>query len=495
MQLAPTPAPTLASNPAATDRRRTRVTVVWLHVALALLAVFQVAVLAFHFAQIVAFAYDLNYGEGYVLNDAVRLAHGEPIYVDLQQFPMVRSPYPPLFPWLWGRIVPFAGPELWPGRALSALSTVGVLGLIAWNAIRVRSGWPVVASVGLVAASPFVYDWGAYARTDMLALLFAIAGVLAAQWVGGWHGAVLAAVACTLAVWTKQTTITAAVSVAIALTLRWPRRGLAFVAMVAVASILAALALNVATGGEFVRHVLAGNASNPISSIRAMAYVGTFAALHLPALAAATWWQRRALTRAPSPIAIYVLCSMLAAFSAGSGGSSVNYLIEPVLALALAAPFAWRALPANAHVLGPFLATIQLVLLLHWPNSFGTTFLAEGSIGRTPTSEDAMVGAELDRIVRATAGEVIAEPAGFAVRAGRPVYVQPIDLRAEQLQGRWRPEPLVDALTSGRFALVLTAYNLFPADVERALAEHFVVSHTLRSPDGLTFSVYRYAGP
>jgi hypothetical protein len=97
--------------------------------------------------------------------------------------------------------------------------------------------------------------------------------------------------------------------------------------------------------------------------------------------------------------------------------------------------------------------------------------------------------------VRGADGEVIVEPAGFAVRAGRPVYVQPIDLRAEQLQGRWRPEPLVDALASGRFAFVVTAYNLFPVDAERAIAEYFVVSERLRSPDGLTFTVYRYARP
>jgi hypothetical protein len=65
-------------------------------------------------------------------------------------------------------------------------------------------------------------------------------------------------------------------------------------------------------------------------------------------------------------------------------------------------------------------------------------------------------------------------------------------LRAEQLQGRWRSEPLVDALSNGRFSLIITAYNLFPADAERAIAQHYSLSESLASPDGLTFSVYRY---
>jgi hypothetical protein len=189
---------------------------------------------------------------------------------------------------------------------------------------------------------------------------------------------------------------------------------------------------------------------------------------------------------------VYLPITLFAAMSAGNGGSSVNYLIEPLIALALAVPFAWRALPAQAAVLGPMLAATQLVLLVHWPNTFGTAYLGDAALGRTPTSVDAAIGARLDAFVRAESGAIIAEPAGFAVRNGLPVYIQPIDLRAEQLQGRWRSEPLTEALSSGRFSAVLTAYNLFPAEAERAIAEHFALIETLPSPDGLTFQVYRY---
>jgi hypothetical protein len=102
------------------------------------------------------------------------------------------------------------------------------------------------------------------------------------------------------------------------------------------------------------------------------------------------------------------------------------------------------------------------------------------------------VGEQLDAIVRGASGDVIAEPAGFALRNGHPVYVQPIDLRAEQLRGRWRSEPLVQALAAGRFELVVTAYEFLPADAERAIAQRFDLEATLPSPDGLTFRVYRY---
>src|SRR5204863_9580588 len=127
-----------------------------------------------------------------------------------------------------------------------------------------------------------------------------------------------------------------------------------------------------------------------------------------------------------------------------------------------------------------------------WPNSFGTSYLGESALGHTPTAADAAIGAHLDSVVHSASAEVIAEPAGFALRNGRPVYLQPIDLRAEQLQGRWRSEPLTSALASGRFSDVITAYNLLPMDAERTIAAYFTVTETLRSPDGLTFRVYRF---
>jgi hypothetical protein len=84
--------------------------------------------------------------------------------------------------------------------------------------------------------------------------------------------------------------------------------------------------------------------------------------------------------------------------------------------------------------------------------------------------------------------------AGWLCRAERrEVYLQPIDLRAEELHFRWQVQPLVDALASGRFSRVITAFNLFPSDAERAIEEHFTLSEILDGPDGLTFRVYDYS--
>jgi hypothetical protein len=460
--------------------------------SIVVLAVAHGVVLAYHLAVSLWFPYDLNYGEGYVLNDALRLSRGETIYVDLQQFPMVRSPYPPLFPWLWSLAIGVAGASFWVGRLLSIAALAGLLAVLAWSARRVGAGpWPVVVAPALLAASPFVYQWAGYARVDLLALLFAAAGVCVAHWVPGWRGLLGAAALCSLALWTKQTTLTAALAIAIACGLRNWRHATVFAAAIAVPNGILAYGLNIATAGEFQRHVLEGNASNPLLLPRALYFVGGFLALHLPALAAASWWLSRASRGVPSPVAVYLVLALLAMFSSASGGSSVNYLLEPLVAVGLAAPFAWRA-AAAAPLVGPLLAATQLALLLHWPNGFGTTYLAESALGRTPSGVDVAVGAQLDNVMRQSTGEVIAEPAGFALRNGRPVYLQPLDLRAEEQRGRWRGEPLAQALSSGRYERVITAWEFLPSAAERAVREHFELESTLASPDGLTFRVYRY---
>jgi hypothetical protein len=463
-----------------------------LNAAILALAVVQVGVLIYHVASNVAFPYDLNYGEGYVLNDALRLSRGEAIYIDLRRFPMVRSPYPPLFPWLWSTLVPLAGPQFWPGRTLSALALLGLLAVSAWNAWRVRCGlWPVLVAPALIAACPFVYQWAGLARVDLPALLFGAAGVCVAHWVRGWRGVFGAAVLCLLAVSTKQTALTATMAIALAFAVRDWRMGAAFVAAIGVPSALAFVWLNATTGGEFAHHVLEGNATNPFSVPRAAVYIGALLALHVCALAAALWWVARSLRGIAPPIAVYIPLALLGALSVGNQGSSVNYLIEPVVAFALGLPFAWRAAASSAPLIAPFLAATQLALLLHWPNAFGVNYLSNAS---TPTPGDVAIGEQVDALVRGEPRQVLAEMAGFAVRNDKPVLVQPLDLRAEEVRGRWRSEPLVAALANGTFGLAIVTFNYLPFDVERALMEHFRLETTLASPDGFMYRVYRYQG-
>ena len=463
----------------------------WAVPVIGVLSALYLLLLLYHASLTVIFPYDLDYGEGYVLFDAVRLARGEPIYTDIQQFPMVRSPYPPIFPWLWSLVVPLAGPQFWPGRMLAMGALLLTAGLVVWNAWRARVGWlPVVIAGAVVVGSPLVYQWAGYSRVDTLALLFSVSAVLAAQRAKGWRGIALAGVLCLWAVWTKQTAVAAPWAVLLAVASRSPRQAAGFVGILAVPSVLSGLLLESASGGQFSRNVLFGNAGNPFFLSRLVAMGGTFLVLHLPLVAGAVWWALRGMRGLPSPIAVYVLTSLLVAASAGNGGSSVNYFLEPIVACALALPYVWRTLAGRLLALAPLLAVAQLVMLAHWPNSFGTDYLYFAPHGRTPSAGDYEAGAAVDAAVKAEPREILVEPAGFAVRNGRPVYVQPIDLRAEAARGGWRSEPLVAAMRD-RFGLVITAYNLMPFEVESYLVSDWRVTQSFGGDDGLAFRLYR----
>src|SRR5579859_8049824 len=74
-------------------------------------------VFLWHSWQALSFPFPLDYGEGHLLYEAIRIAHFQTIYpATLAQPPYVLDPYPPLFvlfqvPFVW-----LGAPALWYGR-------------------------------------------------------------------------------------------------------------------------------------------------------------------------------------------------------------------------------------------------------------------------------------------------------------------------------------------------------------------------------------------
>ena len=95
--------------------------------------------------------------------------------------------------------------------------------------------------------------------------------------------------------------------------------------------------------------------------------------------------------------------------------------------------------------------------------------------------------------MRTTPGEILAEPAGFAVRNGREVLIQPLDLRAEQYHRRWDSGELRAAIRAHRFGLIVVSHGLFPDDVLAEIKQGYALERVLRSPNGLQYSLYRPA--
>ncbi|HEY3227655.1 MAG TPA: hypothetical protein VGJ87_00460, partial [Roseiflexaceae bacterium] len=81
---------------------------------IALLLLYALAYLQ-HGRRVVAFPYQIDYGEAPELNRALLLARGGQIYVDWSHPPYQMANYTPLYPEVVSLAVRFTGPDFFPG--------------------------------------------------------------------------------------------------------------------------------------------------------------------------------------------------------------------------------------------------------------------------------------------------------------------------------------------------------------------------------------------
>ncbi|QDV06879.1 hypothetical protein Poly30_23960 [Planctomycetes bacterium Poly30] len=206
-------------------------------------AIGSIALLFVAVAQRIGVPFALEWQEPAMLEHALRVQSGEPLYVE-PGVTFAPFPYPPLFHWVGAAMCELAGPSL------LALRLVSVLGLVAVFAALIGSfRWVAgVAAAGWFAA---LWGWTGFwldvARVDSLALGLGAVGfalVLAVEkrdstgdsGSGRWFAA-FAGVASAMAVLTKQTQLGLAVALLAALLVRAQTRraGVAYlVAFVAV---------------------------------------------------------------------------------------------------------------------------------------------------------------------------------------------------------------------------------------------------------------------
>src|SRR5919107_3496387 len=134
-----------------------------------------------HGLAALAFPYPLNYGEGPLLDQAVRLASMRNIYpADLSTPPYVVSNYPPLFVLLQAPLMWIFGPEFLYGRVISLASPMAVAGLIFATLHAITRDRTASAAGGLTfLAVPFVLHWSSLDRVDMLGLALSWGGLYA----------------------------------------------------------------------------------------------------------------------------------------------------------------------------------------------------------------------------------------------------------------------------------------------------------------------------
>ncbi|MEJ2208852.1 MAG: hypothetical protein P8129_07430 [Anaerolineae bacterium] len=132
-----------------------------------------------------AFPYQLDYGEGFLLQLVRAWSQGQPIYKSIDAYPYVMSNYPPLALGLALALKPLLGLSYAAGRIWTLLAVAASTGLIvAW--VRREGGrWlPALAAGLLFAGSPYIYHWAPLFRVDLPGLALTLAGLFVVAW--GW---------------------------------------------------------------------------------------------------------------------------------------------------------------------------------------------------------------------------------------------------------------------------------------------------------------------
>lgn len=411
-------------------------------------------------AAAIQFPYPLEYGEGPVLDQVMRIARLQNIYrSDFAAPPYTVTNAPPLFMLLQAPFAWAVGPAFWYGRVISLISTILAALFLGLTVYRL-SGNAIAALISgiLLPAFPFVLYWSVLDRVDMLALALSLAGLYAVvRWPDSRRGLALAVILFAAAVYTRQTYWLVGPGAALAWLLQEKQTRLALWFALGLAGICLALflLLNLATGGGFYQNIVTASV-NSSSHIGFMTNTtGLLIHAWILVLGAAgflvveRWWYP---TRTWPLVLPYALLATVSMLLFRTTGSSASPLYEPAAALCLAAGAVLSWPPRRSYLLKAIavvLLAVQVNGLANWSrNDFLP--LIQNKV------QDRAEVAQLAQIVREATGPVlIDEYMGLAPLAGQHIYFQPYEFSQLQFAGLWSPDALTDAIRRREFPVIL----------------------------------------
>ncbi len=440
----------------------------------------QALVFFLHAYQAVTFPYQLDYGEGPILQIALEGARGRSIYPPVDQPPYVIASYVPVYYVLCAIGVRLTGPSFVFGRLVSlvgGLSIAVFAGLVVWD--RTRHRFAALLAGGLILAMPHFMVWSTFMRVDVLALAFAMAGFY--LFIRGWQAAAMPAFA--LGALTRRTTV-AAMGAAFLDCARehgvW-RAARAFAVQILLIALLFAAAV-LATRGGLYRQLYLHTATSvgkawTWEQLRSLLWVPgnpsplkLWPAYFIVALLAAIW---SAFHRPSRVLLLYFMLACLVFLTGGRIGSAHNYLLEPTAAGAMLFGVMWAELsrrPGRGRV-GLMLIAGGLAAQMAWTLQPPSEPRQMSRLAQTfsilqPRVDPGASRQVIDRIRQAD-GPVLCEDTGLTLLAGREPPLMPFEFTMMARRGALDPEPVFERVRGGAYPLIVLRFNpLDPREVE-----------------------------
>ena len=173
----------------------------------------------YQMVKILGSPYGLEYGDGWNAYIANWWGKGglNYIYPPVDRaLPFFNMPYTPLYYLIVGTFYPLTGPVFWVGRVVSILAAFGTSFLFFLIVKRLTGSkwWGIVAAI-LFFMPPVVRAWSLWFKVEPLALFFSFLGLYLVVRFNGTRRALWCVLPFLLAIYTKQTYISAAVAAGI----------------------------------------------------------------------------------------------------------------------------------------------------------------------------------------------------------------------------------------------------------------------------------------
>jgi hypothetical protein len=451
----------------------------------------------------IAYPFQIDYGEGGVLQMVSAILKGDPIYTDFRTAPYTVVNYPPVFPAatiVIKAVLPFE--NLAAGRFLSTLSSAllaGTIGAVIWTALGDRAERGARGTAALFGGIAFlsiypVWYSASTMRVDFLAALFSGLGLLA--FMRAEHNNklfALAAVAFVLAGYTKQTSIAAPVACFIAAAIARPIVAVIFAGAVTTAAGLIFLAFNVAYDGEFYKHLILSNFYHQFRSgdwAQQMFYLlrtypvflvvgGLMTVKSLVGFAShiLARWRMRPVDSSIGAIcwrealpAIFWVVALLVSTSAAKSGAWLNHFIELIMATVILFSIAmarawiylgsdrWKKLePVKRGLVAIVLVAIGLLIGIQVQQVLPQAAeLSDYLTWMTSAQSDRYIASQAVLCwIKGTPGDVISEDRTMLILAGKRIYLEPHDMAALFNAGIVDQTPILDRVLRREIGLIV----------------------------------------
>jgi hypothetical protein len=397
--------------------------------------------------------YQIDYGEGLMLEGALRIRHSQPLYPNPFAFPVVLHEYGPVAYAAAASVLPSGAASFPAGRLLILICSVAVSLLLGATLRRLTGSWWIGLSFGfLLLTLPAFRFWLYLLRADVIGIVFSMTGIALYllnekkwYWSIPFFG---------LALFCKYTLLAAPVAVFIHLILnRKVKQSFAFAAGLGGASTLAFMVLQVKTGGWFASHMFSIHPDR-YAPMQFFALAAVVSASSPVVTALAAWFviqDFRGRGRSFPPI--YLAVSSITALTAGKLGASTNHFVEWMVACCMCAglgyslllsKYAARAWPVTALLGAAVLAGIA----------------AQDRPALQPSRELAECGSAYRYVSNLPTSSVLSESLGPLLVAGKPILVSdPFVYDQFIKRGLWPDSQVEELLNERYFGLIVMSYD------------------------------------